>query len=85
MEIKIGDTVVLLCGGSPMKVIDIGRETGGIFCEWDMGDDEIGNHVYHPALLKVVAPELALFAKSRPFRRERRPQRSLRWRWRFRG
>ena len=36
-HISLGDVVVLRSGGPPMTVIDIGKETGAVWCRW-MGE-----------------------------------------------
>ena len=42
----IGDSVMLISGGPPMKVIDVGRATGKLFCEWNGHGNEMCGGIF---------------------------------------
>ena len=37
-EVRVGDRVRLNSGSLPMKVEDVGRETGVVVCRWNKAD-----------------------------------------------
>lgn len=58
--IGVGDTVMMKSGGPRMKVVDVGRHTGQLYCEWQMEGKETGCSAFHPEILiRLDAPSAA--------------------------
>ncbi len=48
-----GMRVALRSGGPPMTVIDVGKHTGGVFCDWFDGDGEFRSGLFSAGSLTM--------------------------------
>lgn len=64
-EPKPGDQVVLKSGGPVMTVLDVGRHTGRVWCEWMEGDAPRGHCFPGECLRPALEGELSLYWRER--------------------